>query len=524
MKNMNKNILLVASLLAPLAATAGVRVQNGNFYITYQDITLAAGPHELALARTYNSFASQVGWFGAGWGSQFETRLIAMPDGTAAVYENGSGGINYYRPAGKVDVAAGVERILQAAVQREHLSPEAAASLREKLAADEELRMRKVKDYGIQAELAAGSELSSDQCIGAMLSRVADGYKRKNCYGGDDYFNLQGRMTRHEEANGYQIRANYAGERPESISDSAGNTIKLAWTSAGRLQEATTSDKHHLIYSYSDKNELIKSNDVNGNQYLYDYDSNQNLTRITYIDRSTMRIEYVSPESGRVSSVTNRQGEQVRYEYGSDPADPQHTWTRVTTMSGAGQPLVSNYEFRNGRTETGEEISRPLAFSSNNDHRATTYDDKGRVVRKVSASGAVTDLVYHPRSDKLILVVSKGLTTSFHYDENGQLRSARNSIGQRIDLDYGATRSIRRMVETSSRDKVRRELLFKYDSNEKPVEIKLTGVGKIIVEYDEQGEIRHVSSDQNQNIALQVTEAFKNLLEVVRVAGVRFSM
>ena len=524
MKNMNKKIFLTASLLAPLAATAGVRIQNGDFYITYQDITLEAGSHELALSRTYNSLASQIGWFGAGWGSPFETRLIAMPDGTAAVYENGNGGINYYRPAGKVDVAAGVEQILQAVVQRDHLGPEAAASLRGKLAADEELRMRKVQDYGMQVELAAGSELPSDQCMGARLARVADGYKRKNCYSGDDYFNLQGRMIRHEEADGYQIRASYAGAHPETISDSAGNMLKLTWTSAGRLQEATTNGKHHLIYSYSDKNELTKSNDVNGNQYLYDYDSNQNLTRITYIDHSTMRIEYVSPESGRVSSVTNRQGEQVRYEYRSDPADPQHTWTRVTTVSGTGQQLVSNYEFRNERTETGEEKTRPVAISSNNDHRTTAYDNKGRVVRKVSASGAVTEFVYHPRSDKLILVVSKGLTTSFHYDENGQLTSAQNSVGQRIDLDYGATGSIQRMVETSSREKVRRELHFKYDNNEKPVEISLTGVGKIVVEYDEKGEIRHISSNQNQDIALQVTAVFKNLLEVVRVAGVRFSM
>lgn len=524
MQNMNKKNLLIALLLVPVAASAGVMLQNGNFYITYQDITLEAGPHKLALARTYNSFASQIGWFGAGWGSQFETRLIAMPDGTAAIHENGNGGINYYRPAGKVDVAAGVEQILQAAVQREHLAPEAAASLRGKLAADEELRMRKVKDYGMQAELAAGSELSSDQCVGARLLRVADGYKRRNCYGGDDYFDLQGRMTRHEEDDGYQIRASYAGARPETISDSAGNTIKLAWTASGRLQDASTNGKHHLIYSYSGKNELVKSNDVNGNQYVYDYDSNQNLTRITYIDQSTMRIEYVSPESGRVSSVTDRHGEQVRYEYRSDPADPQHTWTKVTTLSAAGKQLVSNYEFQNERTVTGEERTRPVAISNSNDLRAIAYDDQGRVVRKTNASGGVIEFVYHPRSGKLILVVSKGLTTAFYYDGDGKLTSARNTAGQRIDLDYANTSSIQRIVETDSREKLRRELTFKYNDNEKPVEITMAGKGKIVVEYDDKGEILHVRSDQGQEMAMQVVAVFQNLMEVVRVAGARFSM
>ena len=511
-------------LAVPGVSVAGVSPQNGSFYITYNDIVLNAGSHELTLARTYNSLSTGTGWFGFGWGSRFETRLVVMPDGTAVVHETGNGQINYYRPAGKIDVAGGVEKIVQLAAQRDKLTPEATQALRGQLTADEELRMRKVRDYGMRNELAAGMTLTSVQCDGAMLVRVADNYRRKNCDGGDDYFDLQGRMVGHEDSDGYRINANYDGMHPQTISDSFGNMLKFVWTPAGRLQEATTGGKHHLIYSYDGKNDLVKSNDVNGNTYKYDYDDNHNMTRITYIDDSTMRITYVSPESGRASSVTDRSGEKWDYEYRSDPADTQHTWTKITATSLSGRQTVREYEFHRQRTQTGEERLSGVAIADGGDRRQTSYDSKGRVVRKVSGTGDIIEFVYHPQSDKLILVVSKGLTTTFHYDESGQLTSAQNSVGQRIDLDYGATKSIQRMVETSSREKVRRELVFKYDNNEKPVEISLTGVGKITVEYDDKGEIRHVSSNQNQDVALQVTAVFRNLLEVVRVAGVRFSM
>jgi hypothetical protein len=70
---------------------------------------------------------------------------------------------------------------------------------------------------------------------GAMLARSADSYRRKNCDGGDDYFDLQGRMIRHEEDDGYKISANYDGARPQTISDSSGNVLKFTWTASGRL-------------------------------------------------------------------------------------------------------------------------------------------------------------------------------------------------------------------------------------------------------------------------------------------------
>ena len=55
--------------------SAGVNLKNGNFYISYTDIIVPGGGHDLEVVRTYNSRATGTGWFGFGWGSDFETHL-----------------------------------------------------------------------------------------------------------------------------------------------------------------------------------------------------------------------------------------------------------------------------------------------------------------------------------------------------------------------------------------------------------------------------------------------------------------
>jgi hypothetical protein len=67
-------------------------------------------------------------------------------------------------------------------------------------------------------------------------------------------------------------------------------------------------------------------------------------------------------------------------------------------------------------------------------------------------------------------------------------------------------------------------LSFKYNSLGKPVEIEMMKVGKIQVAYDNYGEIKRVESKQGHKMALQVTQAFQNLLAIVKPAGVNLNM
>jgi hypothetical protein len=68
--------LTMTALLMVSVAQAGVNLKNGNFYVSYTDIVVPGGGKKLEITRTYNSKATEVGWFGFGWGSLYETKLV----------------------------------------------------------------------------------------------------------------------------------------------------------------------------------------------------------------------------------------------------------------------------------------------------------------------------------------------------------------------------------------------------------------------------------------------------------------
>src|ERR1017187_9057014 len=130
---MKIRIICAALLLFPAIAMAGVNTKNGDFFVTYGDIEQTSGDHELNLDRTYNSRESGAGWFGYGWGSTFETKLVVMPDGSVAAYENGNGQQNYYAPQRADGLQPEVDNIVAVAIKRDLLDPEEADALRKSL-------------------------------------------------------------------------------------------------------------------------------------------------------------------------------------------------------------------------------------------------------------------------------------------------------------------------------------------------------------------------------------------------------
>ena len=81
-----------------------------------------------------------------------------------------------------------------------------------------------------------------------------------------------------------------------------------------------------------------------------------------------------------------------------------------------------------------------------------------------------------------------------------------------------------REVNKKTKKQTKRILSFTYNSLGKPVEIEMQKVGKIQVAYDNYGEIKNVKSKQGHKMALQVTQAFQNLLAIVKPAGVNLNM
>lgn len=526
MKKAHIQKLFVAVMFAlPLMVSAAINPKNGNFYITYLDVSLKRGAHALEIRRTYNSMSVDTGWFGYGWGSPFETRLIVLPDGSAVVKENGNGRETFYRtPYDNTEkIKLEVRHIVDAATQREKLSKEAAEKLASDLARDETMRMRHVVKYGLVSELPLDAALD-DNCGKGTLLRVKQGYQRRECgqYGEaaphTDSFDLQGRLVQRQFADGYSVSINYDEHVPRSsIRDSDGQRINLLWTRGATVTEVRTDDTS-TTYGYNERGDLVQSDGKVGNNYQYTYDSNHNLTRIGYGDGSDMLVTY-APVSSYATSQKERNGSSETFDYGTDPADKNHYWTQVTSKDVDGSITTKKYEFAYNTSETGVEQVAKIVRPDHSGEHQLTYDDKGRLVRRANRDGSFTDYVYDPHGNNLLLVIADQRRTEYHYNQQNDLTQIQNSDGEITTLRYNSQQQIDRIViDPDRKGGQRRELVFKYDGNGKPVEINMIGSGKISLRYSGQSGIIGVTSKQDGKVALQIAEVFKKYMEQVRVA------
>jgi YD repeat-containing protein len=545
-----KFTLLILALTA-FAANAGVNLKNGNFYISYTDIVVPGGGKQLEITRTYNSKSTSVGWFGFGWGNLYETKLSPSPDGCVVITEHGSGGKTRFCPKNAVDPVAASNKIIEAMRKKSPMTETTAASLLERLKTNADLRHAYAKNFGIKSELAAGTKLYSNDRGIQSVAVTKEGYERESNDGKVEYFDNVGNLTKMKEKNGYSIEFVYKNQQLFSIKDSQAKQIFFAWNSNGMISELWSSGEAKATFKYDGQN-LVYSQDVAGNAYQFVYDKNHNLTKIVYnpnrakgAEEDAMVMKY-EPKTFFISEIIDRNGESTKYKYGSDSKNPDdHYWTLVTKKGFDNKDVTNRYEYEiktkpdgarytyrilteiNGiKTETiySECCGLPLKIARGKHVTNFEYNTKGLLVKKNSTKGDFVNIKYHDKINKIAEVQNNNGWTKFEYDEKGNLKKALNSTNQAVLLIYDRNGKITKMVDKDAKTGKSRTLVFQYNALGKPVEIQMENVGKINVAYDNYGEIKRVESKAGHKMALQVTQAFQNLLSIVKPAGVNLNM
>ena len=542
--NFKRSLIILAML--PFATFAGVNLKNGNFYITYTDIIVPGGDHDLEVTRTYNAKSTENGWFGFGWGSLYETKLSVSADGSVVVVENGSGAQTRFIPKEAINFESASKKIVDAMKKKEPMSDSIVKTLISNLNKDAELRQVYSKKYGIETKLADGTTLYSNDRGIQTIVKEKDGYKRSTSEGRVDFFDNEGKLSKITDKNGYAILFEYKGAQVFAIKDTQAKQIILEWYPDGKIKSASTAaGNKKTTYSYDPKGNLVQSVDVGENSYKYDYDINHNLTTISYVDNTKMQIKY--DKSAFATEVIERNGDSTSYKYENNPKNPDyHYWTTVSKKAKSGPLTSSRYEYEikskpdgqqytyriatemeGVKTETiySECCSLPLKITRGKDVTAFEYNSKGLLTKKTSTKGEFVQLEYDDKINKITKVLNNEGWTSFQYDKTANLSKAVNSVGKSVLLIYDHTGKITKMIDqVKSDEKSRRTLSFKYNSMGKPVEIEMENVGVINVAYDNFGEIKKVESKAGAKMALQVTQAFQSLLSIVKPAGVNLNM
>jgi YD repeat-containing protein len=534
---------ILFSFLFPLFASAGVNLKNGNFYINYFDVILPGGGKNLEISRTYNSKATKKGWFGFGWGSEFETSLTVAADGSVVINENGSGAQTRFVPNKPVNVEEAAANIIKAMQQKSSMSEEVVKNLSKKLMGDEELRQAYAIKYGVKAEISEGSELISNSRGLQKVIKLNNGFKRQFNNGKFELYNLEGQLTEINDLNDYKITLEYKDGFVSNIKDTMGKQLFFEWFGAGKVKSISSTSNQKSEYKFDGFN-LVESKDIAGNVYKYSYDANHNLTSVIYSDGAKMEVTY-TPKTQFVDSVKSRDGQITKYKYESDPKNPTlHYWTLVTKVMG-GKEVTNRYEYEmkvkddgsqyNYRTFTdidglktetiySECCQNPVRITEAGDTTSFEYNEKGLLTKKTATNGKFVKLEYDEKLNKINKVTNNDGWTQFDYDKKGNLAKAQNDQGKAVLLIYDLKGRISKMVDTNKNKNVKRAITFKYNASGKPTEIAMSKVGKIDVTYDSFGEIKEVKSDAGPQMAMQVTQAFQNLLAIVRPAGVNLNM
>jgi YD repeat-containing protein len=548
-------IAWAAGTAAP--APANVSLKNGNFFMSYTDIVYPGG-FEPKLERVYNSKSSYLGMFGWGWGNEFDVYLTVSADGSVVVHEYGGGAQNRFNPvafnAAELDKA--VNALAAVAQKVGGLGSQAQAdAYKRKLKEDASFRNSEWEKFRAQKKiearkLAVNTQLHSNKFSYQYITKVQDGYVRNFDNGRIERFNEEGKLVKVSDKNGNFVMFTYGRDgKLQKIVDNMNRKMFFTFNNRGFLEKIQGENGKEATYRYNELGELAYSKDVDGNTYTYKYDSSKrhNMLEIGYSDKTTMQMAYYPlDKKEHIKSVKDRDGTVTEYTYDGDVNDKSKIQVGIVVKGSDGKPISSSrYEYYIKRKADGEEWTYKMVQVLDGERTETTYneccglpmmikrgaeettfeyDRKGHVTKKATPT-EVTELTYDPKASKVSRVMKYSKTdkarkswATFQYDDRGNLVFAKNSEGKGVKLFYDGVGRIKSMV-----DQNRRRIDFKYNENSKPIEITDPALGSITVAYTNSGEIKKVDSTAGRKIAMQVTSAFQNLLDIIRPAGVNLS-
>jgi hypothetical protein len=288
-------LFILGSLFTQAQLFAGVNYKNGNFYVSYTDIVVPGGGKDLEITRTYNSHSTHAGWFGMGWGSEFETRLEVGADGAVVIHENGSGARTRFTPKDSVNVEAAADLIISKIQKEKSFSDADLKKLRSNLVKDAHLRQSYSERYEVKVNLANGTKLFSNVRGFQTVEKISSGYKRVKADGTEHHFDKKGNMTLVKDKYGYKVTLTYKNGSLLSIKDSQAKQLFFDWydTSPSFVKSIKSTGDKKALYKYDKKGYgLVEATDVSGNNYKYSYDPNYNLEKISYSDGTSTEIKY----------------------------------------------------------------------------------------------------------------------------------------------------------------------------------------------------------------------------------------
>jgi RHS repeat-associated protein len=284
---------------------------------------------------------------------------------------------------------------------------------------------------------------------GRKLTKITDPNGKTIQYS----YNTLYQLTAKQDKDGRTFTYSYSSFEPTSVNDGSGATSG-ALSNPGNWATDTTqlAANQSRVYIPATTTKV----DGRGNTWLYDYDTNGHITRITAPDATVTQYTY-SPSTLLVTSTTDPRGNVTTYNYdalgnqtsSTDALGHVTTYTYEPTFN----QMTSMTDPR-GRTTTYTidplTGNRLQESDPNGGTRTYTYDSHGNVLTDTDKDGHTTRYTYGAAGDVIQILDPLGHATQMTYDPVGNLLSRTDALGHATQMQHDGMNRVIQVTDALS--------------------------------------------------------------------------
>lgn len=527
-------------------------VENAAYINSWTDIEVSNNGFPLKMARTYRSRSNYNGIFGYGWCSEYESKLSVTPEGGVLINQCGENETYFFeKEIGPQQIEQTVQKILEkvkaSAPNKIPYSDSYVNELADRLRKEPALREKYVTEKNLtKGSVAPNTKLKAN---GRNFEHIVFSKKHYTRYLSDgslQRYDIDGKLTHIYSKTGSFLKFTYSDNRISDIEDSESHRLSFKYDNLGKVKKISGPNGLTVEYSYQpitiDLSEVkITNYKKETTIYKYDYNEQHNLIKAVWPDKTFISIKY-DIQKDWVTQFTDRDACTEDYKYEFAKNNPSlHYWATSVKTCEKSVKTRNRFEFWQNKTENGKALARVLT-DVDGQTKDVTYDQLTGKPQKIKVNKKISEYSYYENGllktkttkekkqeftydnevnrvseVKITLYDDKSNITevsaySYKYDKLGNMISAQDSKGKKIDLTYDLSGRIKTVLENG-----KKRMTLEYDeANSKPISISRDGQGRVVFAYNTDGSISKISGKgSSSETAASIANEFNNLLAIV---------
>lgn len=299
-------------------------------------------------------------------------------------------------------------------------------------------------------------------------------------------------------------------------------------------------------FTFNSSGSLISSMDTNGKGLTFQYNKDNQLTRVSNGNRSMLQYQYdrttgylisvcdhtgrtvtLSYELGRLKKVTNAAGTSYQYDYGDDGTlyrihNPRNICVLENTYDDKGRTVLQtfadggkisyDYQEKDSRTLVTQQDDSKIAYYHDERFRNVktvyvdgeerfSYNDRNQLIRRVDKNGNQTKFAYDDRGNRTQVIYPDGSKHNMTYDAGNRLLVLSVNGVAKVKNSYDSNGNLQKTEDALGNSKA-----FRYDAEGNIAEIIREDESRTILTYDDRGNITTITDAQGNTTAYHYDE------------------